>query len=387
MVSGNGIRRIVLVANNVGELGGVGTYMRVMGEAFQDSGYDVQLLGFDRVSQHGNFGGLEHHTMYDEPNPGKPKSENYVLGNDDPRYKKKLRKYLSVRAAAGRNARPFIDAFDRSTAVIVAQVWAMENLVDAGFHPADRMGPIVFGQHHASHEQAQAGGYVPRIRKAFAEADKFAALTDEDARLFLEDGIPAVTSIPNPVSMQFGTADRSSKTIVALARYAEIKRLDRLVAAWSVLSREFPDWCVELWGDGPERETLRARIDEYGLQSCVRLMGRTDSPGDVLANSAVNVVSSDSEGLPFSIVEAARKGVPTVAVDCCPGIRTLIDDGRSGIVTPRGSVLGLVAGLRRMISDDSARIRMGEQAGIASNRFMPDAVVGRWSEEFERALR
>ena len=381
------IQRVVLAANNVGELGGVGTFMRVLGNALVDRGFEVQLLGFDVVEEHGDFSGLETFTCFTEPNPGRPRAGDYALGADDPRFKRAVRKWNAFRSIGFDRVQPIISGFDDNTAVIVSQVWAMENLVDAGFHPRDRKGPIVFGQHHASFEQAKAGGYTNRIKRAFTEADRFVALTDEDARLFTEDGIPAAISIPNPVSLNFGKADRSSKTVVTLARYAEIKRLDRLVAAWSELRSEFPDWSVELWGEGPEREALQAQIDENGLQSCVRLMGRSSDVSEVLAHAAVNVVCSESEGLPFSIVESARYEVPTVAIDCCPGIRALIDDDHSGVVTPRGSILGLIDGLRRALQDDNERLRMGQNAATSSARFLPEPVVDRWCEEFERALR
>lgn len=160
-----------------------------------------------------------------------------------------------------------------------------------------------------------------------------------------------------------------------------------MLFAWSQVCQSFPDWKLEIWGSGPEEESVARLIAELGLGSSAFLMGPTSNVPDVLAHSALTVLSSDEEGLPLSIVEAARAGLPTVSVDCAPGIRELIDDGITGIVTPPRSVEGLAAGLRALMDDDHARRTMGAAAQQKARQWSPAAIGDRWEEEFERALR
>lgn len=381
------IRRIVLTANNVGGLGGVSTFLRTMAQSFSHRGYDVELVGFDQVEMHGDFSGLRVHTMFDRPTPESPRADDYLLGARDPRFRRRRAELDAARTAGQRKLASFIKTLDGETAVICAQVFTMENFLAAGFDPRDRSGPLTFGQHHGSFFDASTGGYVRRILKAYSGLDRFVALTEEDAELFTRAGVPSATSIPNPVTMEEGKPNPDARRLVSLGRYGEEKRLDRMIQAWHQLAPEFPEWQLDLWGEGDQRPKLQRLIDQLGLSGSAFLRGATNEVAEVLSNSAVNLLTSDTEGLPLAIVEASRRGVPTVAMDCGSGIRALIDDGETGIVVPAKSTMATVSALRTLMSDHNLRVDMGQAALNRSRVYYPEVVLDRWEEEFERALR
>lgn len=381
------IRRVVLTANNVGGLGGVSTFLRTTARAFAERGYDVELVGFDQVEMHGDFSGLRVRTMFDRPTPETPRRSDYVLGARDPRYRRRRADVDELRKAGQRRLATYLEELGGETAIICAQVFAMENFLGAGFDPWNRTGPLTFGQHHGSFFDAKSGGYVPRIRRAYAGLDRFVALTAEDAELFTLAGVPSTTSIPNMVTMPESDADAQSRTVVSLGRYHKQKRLDRMIQAWHQLSAEFPHWRLDLWGEGILRPDLQRLIDQLDESRAITLRGATSDVAGVLSGAALNVLTSDHEGLPIAIVEASRRSVPTVAMDCCPGIRELIDDGETGTVVPAKSTMAMVEALRTLMTEHDTRLEMGREACVRSRQYSPDSVLDRWEEEFERALR
>jgi len=80
-----------------------------------------------------------------------------------------------------------------------------------------------------------------------------------------------------------------------------------------------------------------------------------------LAASQVFILASRWEGLPISIIEAMRAGLPVVATDI-GGVSELVVDGQTGYLVPRGDSETLARRLSLLCKDASLRKRMG-QAG------------------------
>ncbi|MCQ0003405.1 glycosyltransferase [Actinomadura madurae] len=92
---------------------------------------------------------------------------------------------------------------------------------------------------------------------------------------------------------------------------------------------------------------------------------------------------SRAEGLPMSVLEAMAYGLPTVAFDCAPGVRALIEDERDGLLARPGDVPAFAAALDRLIRDPGLRRALGTEARASVMRFRPDAVLARWDRLFD----
>lgn len=121
--------------------------------------------------------------------------------------------------------------------------------------------------------------------------------------------------------------------------------------------REHP-WHFTLVGDGPLREPVEARVSEQGLLDRVTLAGTASDVPERLASSHVFLLASRREGLPLSVLEAMRAGLPVVSTDA-GGVREAVADGETGFVVPRDDVASLADSLRALIVDPSLRARMG----------------------------
>ena len=91
----------------------------------------------------------------------------------------------------------------------------------------------------------------------------------------------------------------------------------------------------------------------------MRLLGTRDDVPALLAEAGIFVLSSRSECLPMSVIEAMAAGLPVVAT-AVGGIPELVEHERTGILVPPGDARALAAALSRLAGDAGLRQRMGE---------------------------
>jgi len=159
--------------------------------------------------------------------------------------------------------------------------------------------------------------------------------------------------------------DRPVPRLVAVGRLKAPKDFLTLVRALAGL----PEGGFEalLVGDGPDRGEIEDEIRKLGVEGCVQLTGeRSDVPA-LLADSDVFVLSSRSEGLPVSVLEAMAAELPVVASNV-GGLGELVVDGETGLLVPPGDPKALGEALGRLIEDRELRLRFGAASRARAER-------------------
>jgi glycosyltransferase involved in cell wall biosynthesis len=101
----------------------------------------------------------------------------------------------------------------------------------------------------------------------------------------------------------------------------------------------------------------------------------------------VYAFSSDWEGLPNSLLEAMAMGMPCVATDCpCGGPRTVMEDGKNGLLVPIKDEDAMAAGLCRLIEDKELAARLGKEAARIEEITNADAVFVQWRDYLEKVI-
>jgi glycosyltransferase involved in cell wall biosynthesis len=103
--------------------------------------------------------------------------------------------------------------------------------------------------------------------------------------------------------------------VVYAGRLRKERGLLTLVDAWPAVRRRWPDARLWLFGDGPLRDELYARLGDLELRPYVLMPGTVDDVGDVLAAASVFVYPADGPGLPRALLEAIAVGVPVIACE------------------------------------------------------------------------
>ena len=204
------------------------------------------------------------------------------------------------------------------------------------------------------------------IERAFAPlAARIITVSRYDAQLAAQAGISAdrLRAVHNgmPDTDSVGRAELAGDEprIVMVARFGPQKDHDTLFRALARLT-DVP-WKLALVGDGEGRPLAEARARELGIADRVEFRGRSDDVGAVLAESQVFALISNWEGFPRSILEAMRAGLPVVASDV-GGVSESVEEGRTGLLVPRGDDRTLADRLRKLVDSPSERGALGREA-------------------------
>jgi glycosyltransferase involved in cell wall biosynthesis len=171
--------------------------------------------------------------------------------------------------------------------------------------------------------------------------------------------------------------DRANRDIIlgTAGRLVEVKGIQYLLQAASLLIREFPTLRLEIAGSGPLFDTLKTESERAGLRQHVSFLGWIDDIRTVLPRWSVFVMPSLDEGFPIAALDAMAAGVPVVATSV-GGVPELIHDGIDGCLVPPRDVDSLASRLRSLLSDPALRMRIGA-AGYARvrDRFNPEQMI------------
>lgn len=200
--------------------------------------------------------------------------------------------------------------------------------------------------------------------------------------------VERLSVIPNPLPPDLPAArghepDGGGRyVLMAMGRFHPVKQFDWLIGIFAGLAPRYPDWDLEIWGDGEQRAALLAQIEQLGLAGRVRLPGRTEQPWEVMQHAHAFVLSSRVEGFPNALLEAMALGLPCVALDCPSGPSELSDEGRAALLAPLGNAQALSDALAQVMGERPAwRESQGASAAASvRGRYRLDEVLRRWDE-------
>lgn len=212
--------------------------------------------------------------------------------------------------------------------------------------------------------------------------DRLIALTMEDSGYWGD--LANMEVIPNANSFEIDkTADYDIKRVIAVGRYDYQKGFEDLIDSWSLVSRKFPDWRLDIFGSGELENDLQSQINNLNLTGIVQLKPPVKDIQKEYLNSSILAMSSRYEGLPMTLLEAQVCGLPMVAYACKCGPKDLITDGENGFLVEEGNKRQLAERLMQLMEDKSKRISMGQAAVKNSKNFTEAKVMQKWVDLFK----
>lgn len=172
--------------------------------------------------------------------------------------------------------------------------------------------------------------------------------------------------------------------IVMVARFATPKNHQLLIDALRKLTAY--NWKLTLVGDGPLLPAITSYVRTCGLQDRVDFTGESTDVEAILEGAHLFILASTSEGLPISIIEAMRAGLPTIASNV-GGINELIDDGTTGFLVDQGQVKELTNAIEKLLQNSSLRTQFGMNARRKFiNEFMIDDMLAKTERYYETVV-
>lgn len=156
---------------------------------------------------------------------------------------------------------------------------------------------------------------------------------------------------------------------IMVARFSDQKDQPLLIRA----AAQVPQLDLWLVGDGERRAEAETLARSLGIAERVQFLGDRDDVPERLAGADLFCLSTHYEGLPISILEAMRAGLPVLSTQV-GGVPEAVLDGETGRLLAPGDLAGWVAALRALSADPRERRRLGE---AGRTRFLAEFTAGR----------
>lgn len=143
-------------------------------------------------------------------------------------------------------------------------------------------------------------------------------------------------------------------------RLAPIKRADLMLRALAAARRQGAPVRVLVIGDGVDRPRLEELARELGCADAVDFLGYRRDVARVVAAADAALLTSDNEGTPVALIEAAAAARPAVAT-AVGGVADIVVEG-TGLLAARGDEKGLAAAIAALAEDRERRREMGARA-------------------------
>lgn len=152
--------------------------------------------------------------------------------------------------------------------------------------------------------------------------------------------------------------------VLFVGRLTSVKRPDRLLAAFEQVVAKVPDATLAIAGQGDLLEEVRSNAQRLGQS--VRFLGWQPDVASLYAACDVVVISSDNEGMPVTLIEAAMAGVPGVTTDV-GSASEVVDDQVTGLVVSTDAE-AIAEALIDLLSDPGRRLEMGCAAELRARQ-------------------
>ena len=208
-------------------------------------------------------------------------------------------------------------------------------------------------------------------------AERIISLTSGDAKQFRY--AKKVEIIPNYISdVKSFTNDYGVRKAIAVGRLEQQKGFDILIDCWKDISRQYPDWSLDIYGDGSCWEKLQQQITNLHLEDKVKLCGRCNNIMDVYPHYSLHLMTSRYEGLPMTLIEAQACGLPSVVFDFQYGASDIVTNNHNGLIIEQGNTRLFTEAVIRMMSSESLRKAYGKNAIETGRRYYKENIFNKW---------
>jgi len=147
--------------------------------------------------------------------------------------------------------------------------------------------------------------------------------------------------------------------ILQVARMDYLKDHATAIRTIARLASPCPQVKLLLAGEGPELEKVQGQVHQLNVSPHVRFLGLRKDVPRLLAAADLFLLTSISEGIPLTVIEAMAAGLPVVATRV-GGMGEVVQEGTTGLLASSGDDAGLADHVLKLIADPALRCRMGE---------------------------
>ena len=166
-------------------------------------------------------------------------------------------------------------------------------------------------------------------------------------------------SLRRTVRRELGLAE-DAFVVIQVARLDALKDHPTAVRTMHELAARAPGACLVIVGEGPERPKIEAEIERLGVGPTVRLLGLRHDVPRLLAAADAFLLTSISEGIPLTVIEAMAARLPVVSTSV-GGLAEVVIESETGFLGPAGDHSALAAALETLSRNRPLAAGLGER--------------------------
>ena len=208
-------------------------------------------------------------------------------------------------------------------------------------------------------------------------------LTEHDKQNYLNnlDIKGKVEYIYNPIEeVDDIECNIKSKQIISVGRLTYQKGFDMLCDVAKVVLKDNKGWKWLILGDGEDKDKLRSKIKEYGLENKLILKGNVSNVEEYYKNSSLYVMTSRFEGLPMTLLEAKTYKLPIVSFNCLTGPSEIVKNNVNGYLINPENVEAMSNKLNILMNDENKLKEFSNNAQIDIEKFKLKPIIERWEK-------
>lgn len=210
-------------------------------------------------------------------------------------------------------------------------------------------------------------GYIPMLQK-YANLKETSKLCAIGNAISISD-----------IGFKFDVA-KKKKQLLYVGRMDPLnKRVDRIIEVWKKIFKHYPDWTLELVGEGPQLPYLKDYISINNIDRVSFHEFQIEPPRQYYEDASILLLTSDLEGFGLVIVEAMQFGAVPVVYGSYVAVYDIITDGKDGFITPMPyNIDNTEKCIRQLMDDDKIREKMALAAIEKSRRFTLECIKQKW---------
>ena len=154
---------------------------------------------------------------------------------------------------------------------------------------------------------------------------------------------------------------KSGFTLIYVGRLAPVKNLGLLLLAFCTALSSKSDLRLWMVGDGSERKMLESLAMELGIAAKVTFWGQQLDVAPFFSAADCFIMSSKSEGLPISLLQAFSLGLPAIVTNV-GGMAEVVLLAKAGLAVSAHDALEMAAAILRLAGNDAERERFAMNA-------------------------
>ena len=155
-----------------------------------------------------------------------------------------------------------------------------------------------------------------------------------------------------------------------------------MLKIWAELAPEFPEWTLEIAGDGPADalSVINSMIKENSLEDRIHLLGQIKDMQSLYQNTSIFALPSRVEGFPMCLIEAMSQGCACLAFDLQKAVCEIVEDQVSGSIVEDGNLEEFTKELRNLINSEEKRIKYNKEARTKVAEFSVENFCNKWED-------